>query len=576
MNKTTIKKIAKAPGQEKILLLVLPFWTPLIPPAGISCLKSFLTRRGYPVKTVDANVDPGLRERCDRYFNTLKSLIPADKQSIFDNIGKEVWQNHMMAHLNYKNEKEYVELVKILVYETFYWKIYDHQVYQLNRIVADTYTLLEEYLLHLLDSEKPTVFGISAFIGTIAASLFAFRLAKRKDPGINTVMGGAVFSGPLAKNSPNLEFFLEKTRDYIDHIIIGEGELLLLKLLQGELPPRQRVFTLEDLGGEALDISRAEIMDLSDFNLPYYPFLASYASRGCPFQCQFCSEPVLWGKYRRKSAAQVVSEVSTLYRKHGYQLFVMSDVLMNPMVTELAEEFIKSPTAIYWDTHFRVDLQACDPGKTMLWRRGGLYRVEMGVETGSQRILDLMNKKITVSQIKQALSSLAHAGIKTTTYWVMGYPGETEEDFQLTLNLVEEMKDDIYEAELNPFWYVPQGQVNARAWDLEARPLYPETARDMLLLQQWVLAGNPTREERYQRANRFTVHCRKLGIPNPYSLNEIHLADKRWKKLHKNAVPALVEFREEGTYIDENKRIKHINIVDIVPNDVKDDQDWGF
>jgi len=573
MNKMTIKKYRDDPGQEKILLLVLPYWTPLIPPAGISCLKSYLARRGYPVKTVDANVDPGLRELCDRYFNTLKSFIPAEKQSIFDNIGKEVWQNHMMAHLNYKNEKEYVELVKILVYQTFYWKIYDHQVYQLNRIVAENYVLLEEYLLRLLDSEKPTVLGISVFIGTIATSMFAFQLAKRKYPQIHTVMGGAVFSGPLAENSPNLEFFLEKTRDYIDHIIIGEGELLLLKLLQGKLPPHQRVFTLADIGGETLDLAHADIMDMSDFNLPYYPFLASYASRGCPFQCKFCSEPVLWGKYRRKNAGQVVAELNALYRKHKYQLYIMTDVLMNPQVTELAEEFIKSPTAIYWDTHFRVDEQACDPGKAMLWRRGGLYRVELGVETGSQRILDLMNKKITVQQIKQTLSNLADAGIKTTTYWVMGYPGETEDDFQLTLNLVEEMKDDIYEAELNPFWYVPRGQVNARTWDPDAHPLYPETAWDMLFLQQWILPGKPTREERYERANRFTAQCSKLGIPNPYSLNEIYLADKRWKKLHKNSVPALVEFKEEGAYIDENKRIKNINVV---PQTVQYDQNWGF
>ena len=119
----------KDPGQERILLAVLPYWTPLIPPAGITCLKSFLTKNGYPVKTVDANVVPELREIYDRYFDTLRGLIPKEKHSIFENIGKEVWQNHMMAHLHHTNEQEYVDLVKILVYETFYWKIYDHHVY---------------------------------------------------------------------------------------------------------------------------------------------------------------------------------------------------------------------------------------------------------------------------------------------------------------------------------------------------------------------------------------------------------------------------------------------------------------
>lgn len=558
---------------EKILLLVLPYWTPSIPPAGISCLKSFLEQHGYNVKTADANVEPKIREVYDKYFNTLKGFIPEDKQSIFDNIGKEVWQNHMMAHLNYEDDREYVELVKILVYETFYWKIYDHQVYVLNRIVSESYVLLESYVLGLLEREKPTVLGISVFIGTIATSLFAFRLAKKKYPHIKTVMGGAVFNGLLAVGSPNLEFFLEKTADCIDNVIIGEGETLFLKLLRGELSREQWVFTQKDAGGEVLDLSTVDIMDMSDFNLPYYPYLVSYASRSCPFQCKFCSEPILWGRYRRKNAGQVVEELTRLYRKHGYQLFIMTDLLMNPMVTELAEEFVKSDLSIYWDTHFRVDQQTCDMEKVMLWRRGGLYRVELGVESGSPRILSAMNKKITVDQIRNVLSNLAYAGIKTTTYWVIGYPGETEEDFQLTLDLVEEMRDDIYEAELNPFWYVPGGQINAETWDNRRKLVYPETAKDMLIVQQWVLEGEPSREERYRRINRFTAHCRKLGVPNPYSISEVHQADKRWKKLHKNAVPPLIEFKEEGAYIDENKRFKSINTVS---GSLEHDGNWGF
>jgi radical SAM superfamily enzyme YgiQ (UPF0313 family) len=563
----------KMEKEEKILLVVLPYWTPSIPPAGISCLKSFLKQYGYHVKTADVNVEPRLREIYDKYFRTLKGYIPEDKQSIFDNIGKEVWQNHMMAHLNYNDEQEYVQLVKTLVYETFYWQVFDHQIFELNRVIAENYALLERYMIDLMEEEKPTILGISVFIGTAAASLFAFQLCKKRYPHIRTVMGGAIFNGPLAPNSPNLDFFLEKTRDYIDKVFIGEGEILFLKFLQGKLPRQQRVFTLKDIAGEVLDLSTVDIMDMSDFNLQSYPYLGSYASRSCPFQCKFCSEPVLWGKYRRKKAGQVVDELTRLYKKHGYQLFVMTDLLMNPMVTELAEAFIKSDLSIYWDTHFRVDNQACDPDRTLLWRSGGLYRVELGVESGSQRILQLMDKRITVNQIKNVLSSLANAGIKTTTYWVIGYPGETEADFQLTLDLVEEMKDDIYEAELNPFWYVPKGQVNASAWTQKDKLLYPETAKDMLIVQQWVLAGEPSREERYQRVNRFTAHCKKLGVPNPYSINEIHQADKRWKKLHKNAVPALVEFKEKGVYIDENKRLKIINTV---CNTLEHDGNWGF
>lgn len=558
--------------REKILLLLLPFWTPVVPPSGISCIKSFLKQHNCNVRTVDANIESELREMYDKYFDTLKQYVPESKRSVFYNIGNEVWQNHMMAHLNYEDEKEYMELVKILVYQTFFCKIDNHQVGVLNQVIMESYTRLEKYIVNLLEREKPTILGLSVYIGTLPASIFTFKLTRRRYPHIKTVMGGGIFNGLLALNSLNLEFFLEKTKDYIDKVIIGEGEILFLKLLQCKLPPSQRVFTLEDIDGEVLDLSKVNAPDMSDFKLRYYPYLTSYSTRSCPFQCSFCSDPVLWGKYRKKSAVQVAEELTRASEIYGSQLFVMSDLLMNPVATDLANELIKADISVYWDTHFRIGKEVCDPKKTLLWRRGGLYRVQLGTESGSQRVLNLMDKKITIEQTKNAISALAYAGIKTTTYWVVGYPGETEEDFQLTLDLIEELKSDIYEAETNPFWYVPNGQINADEWWQKSKLLYPESAKDMLIVQQWILDEDPSREERYSRVNRFDKHCKKLGIPNPYSLNEIHFADQRWKKIHKNAVPALEEFKE-GVYINENKFIKEMNVFH---NIMQHDENWGF
>ncbi|MCP4155658.1 MAG: B12-binding domain-containing radical SAM protein, partial [bacterium] len=403
--------------------------------------------------------------------------------------------------------------------------------------------------------------------------LFTFQVTREHFPHIKTVLGGGIFNGLMSRGSSNLDAFLEKTRDCIDKVIIGEGEILFLKMLQGELPETQRVFTLKDIDGEVLDLSTVEIPDMSEFELQYYPYLTLYATRSCPFQCHFCSDPVLWGKYRQKKAAQVAGELITASKTYESQLFIMSDLLMNPIAGQLSNELIKAGASVYWDTHFRVGKEVCDPKNTLLWRRGGLYRVQLGVESGSQRVLDLMKKNITVEQSRAAISALAQVGIKTTTYWVIGYPGETEEDFQKTLDLVEELKNDIFEAENNPFWYVPHGQGKSREWLNKSRLLYPEWAKEMLITQQWELLEEPTREERYSRVRRFAAHCTKLGIPNPYNLNEIHEADLRWKKLHKNAVPALEEFKERGVYIDENKRVKELNVVSHI---IRHDDNWGF
>jgi radical SAM superfamily enzyme YgiQ (UPF0313 family) len=479
----------------------------------------------------------------------------------------------MMAHLNYTDEKQYNELVKILVYNTFFCPVSNRQVRRLNRLIAGTYTRLERYIIDLLEKEKPAILGLSVYIGTVPASLFAFRLTRQRYPHIRTVMGGGIFNGLLAAGSPNLAFFLEKTADYIDNILIGEGELLFLELLRGELPASQRVFSLKDINGRVLDLASADIPDMSDFKLEYYPYLTSYASRSCPFQCSFCSDPVLWGKYRKKKAARVAAELIEISKTYGSQLFVMSDLLMNPLATDLARELNEAGVSVYWDTHFRVGREVCDPGNTFPWRRGGLYRVQLGTESGSQRVLDLMGKKITVEQIKASISALAHAGIKTTTYWVIGHPGETEEDFQMTLDLIEELKSDIYQAETNPFWYVPQGQVAEDKWRAGSKLLYPAWAKDILIIQQWLVDEPPSRQERYDRVNRFAKHCKKLGIPNPYSLKEIHHADQRWKRLHKNAVPALEEFKQGGVYIDENKDVKELSSVS---NIIQHDDNWGF
>jgi len=82
----------------------------------------------------------------------------------------------------------------------------------------------------------------------------------------------------------------------------------------------------------------------------------------------------------------------------------------------------------------------------------------------------------------------------------------------------------------------------------------------MLIAQTWILDCEPGREETYKRLNRFNRHIRRLGIPNVYTLRNIYEADERWKKLHRNAVPELVEFKNKGVYIDENRRFGGVTL----------------
>jgi hypothetical protein len=559
--------------EGKVLLVLLPVWDPLIPPLGIASLKTFLQGHGYEVKTVDANVDDGLRDIYRKYFGTICEFVPEEKRRHLYNTGHEVLKNHMMAHLNARDEGTYMELVKILLHKTFICHLDDSQVSRLDRVIETFYTLLESYFIDLLEKEKPTLLGLSVYGGTLAASLFAFKLTKERYPHIKTVMGGGIFSGELAVDSADFQFFLEKT-PFIDKIIAGEGENLFLKYLRGELPESQRVYTLKDIDGEVADISRLGIADFSDFNLSPYVQMAAYTSRSCPFQCSFCVEATYWGKYRKKKAGQIADELEELNRRHGSRLFLMCDSLLNPVMTDLANEFIKRDTSLYWGGYLRAGNQVCDPQNTLLWRRGGFYRARLGLESGSPRILEAMGKGINIEQIKLSVSGLAYAGIKTTTYWVIGYPGETEEDFQMTLSLIEELKDDIYEADCNAFWYFLHGQVSSETLAEAYKPvlLYPADAREMLILQTRVLDCEPSREVTIDRVNRFVGHCNRLKIPNLYSLHDTYVADLRWEKLHRNAVPSLVSLNS-GACREEVKNVRSMILAD---RTVPYEGDWNF
>ncbi len=555
------------PSSGKILLAMLPYWTPLLPPQGILRLKTFLQEYGCEVKTLDANIGTVFKQLYDDYFNCLKSFIPVEKQGNFYNIGNDVWREHMMAHIHYTDEEKYVELVKILVHRVFYAPVDEVQVRQLNDLAAGFFRALEEYWLAVLEREQPEVLGLTVYRDTLPASMFIFRLTRERYPHIRTVMGGGIFTIQLVRGSPNFEAFLERTRDYIDCVMIGGGELLMLEWLRGNLPEGRRVYSRQDIGGRALGFSGIRLPDTSDFDLRYYNYLAVQGSASCPNQCSFCNVAAFYGEYKMKPAPDIVAEMRQLHDRYGLQLVHMLDALLNPVVDELSARLSEAGLSFYWDGYFRVDPIAADMERVMRWRRGGYYRARIGVESGSQRILDLMGKEITVEQTRTTIMNLARAGIKTTAYIVIGHPGETEEDFQRTLDLVEQLRDYIWEAECNPFTYFYHGQSGNREWEENRRLLYPADASEMLVTQTWFVDVPPAREEMYRRVNRFVEHCRRLGVNIPWSLDSVNKSDERWKRLHANAVPPVTEFIKRNNHVDENKYVQQVLMAEEVSFD---------
>ena len=551
-------------NKEKILLILLPFWTPMIPPLGITNLKSYLQAHGFVVKTADANIETDYKEIYDTYFDCLRQCVPEEKRGNFFSIGTDVLRNHLMVHIHCTDERTYVELVKILINRTYYINVDDSTAYRLIGIVVEFYAWLRQYVYNLLEKEKPGVLGLSVYKDILPASMFVFKITRERFPHIKTVMGGSVFSEQLTVGSPDLEFFLEKTKHYIDHLLIGPAELLFLKYLNGDLrglSDSQRVYTAQDIGGEMEEFSSLDIPDYSDIDISKYPYLGYTGSLSCPYQCSFCNVVSYFGKYKQKDVSQIADEMQRLYHIYGSQVFYFSDNMVNPYIFKLAEENLKRDKVIYWSAYLKVDDYGSDPANTMQWRRGGFYHARLGLDSGSQHILDMMDKRITPAQSKAMIAGLAHAGIKTTTYWLVGHPGETEADFQETLDFLSECKNDIWEAECEYFNYNYSGQSHSQTWSGKRVLVYPADARDMLIVNKWGVDGEPSREVIMNRVCRFVDHCKKLGIPNPYSLHEIHQADLRWQRLHPNAATPLIEFRGENVYIDECRYLKELHFV---------------
>jgi hypothetical protein len=235
----------------------------------------------------------------------------------------------------------------------------------------------------------------------------------------------------------------------------------------------------------------------------------------------------------------------------------MLDVIMNDTITDFTAELKKHELPIYFDCYLRVSDRVSNLDNALLWRQGGCYRVRLGVESGSQRMLDLIGKDIKVEETVASLASLARAGIKTTGYLVVGLPGESEEDFQQTLDFIEEAKDYFYQVEPHLFRYFYTGQSHSDKWAERRVPVYPEEARDSLVCQTWWVDGEPSRRTAVERLNKMVEHCRKLGIANPYSVYAKYKADLRWKQLHENAVPSVAELSKPAQWlIAEKKAVK--------------------
>jgi radical SAM superfamily enzyme YgiQ (UPF0313 family) len=127
----------------------------------------------------------------------------------------------------------------------------------------------------------------------------------------------------------------------------------------------------------------------------------------------------------------------------------------------------------------------------------------------------------------------AHNGIRTTTLWIAGFPGERDEDFQHSIDFLKQNSAFIYQADVAGFICSPK-EITSPAGEgalFLTKRAYPEDFDDLLIIKYYDLKNGPSSPERFQRIGRFEKMRMRLGIPNPYSIKELMEAHSRWIKL---------------------------------------------
>ena len=265
----------------------------------------------------------------------------------------------------------------------------------------------------------------------------------------------------------------DNVRSYLDHgfnaVLLGEGEQTLVELLHALLRDGQRdnwkisgLAYLDRASGQVIFTeTRTHRPELDRLPFPARDMVAIdrysaiwrehhgrsstnlVASRGCPFHCNWCAKPIYGSKFLLRAADSVAQEMQVLKREYSVEhLWFADDIfaLNRRWMRDFADAVERRDAAIPFKIQSRADLMTTDTVAAL--KRAGCEEVWMGAESGSQAILDAMDKGLTVESIHRARARLGAAGIRAAFFLQFGYPGEKLMEIEETIALVRSSRPD--------------------------------------------------------------------------------------------------------------------------------------
>jgi len=371
-------------GAERIVFVMCPSWGVIFPPYGLAKMVGTLRQQNFACKVYDLNLQ-------------------------------------VFHHLLHKTGVDYWRAEKY-----FYW---ENPLFYKKYLADDVNPYLQKAVEAIL-ADKPSVVGFSLYSTNIIASLFMMKELKRRMPYLSIVAGGPA----VAISTENLPADFNK---YVNYFFRGEAEETFIEFLRSgkhleKFTARAAVTTGSLTSRIALD--EKAFADYSDYDITAYTHADGASletSRGCVAQCSFCSETNFW-KFRSMTPERVIAEMKNQINSYGFKRFWFVDSLVNGDLKNfgrLVDLMVEHKLNVTWNSYSR-----CDGRMTKEFidkvAASGCMGLSYGVESGSQKVLNDMRKKIEVWEIYNNLRDTYNTNqIWTHVNWLIGFPTEENIDY---------------------------------------------------------------------------------------------------------------------------------------------------